>query len=126
MPSLSDMHLDELEVALNATGTLMTHRAFLPRGGMLLMLLSRFRDDTREAIGMEPERFPGRGVPLRSLDELTSAELSTVAGAVATLLEPRFVSVMDDPELVKELRDFNGELGKQQAERREIQASIAS
>ena len=126
MRSLKDLHLDELEVALNAADALMEHRTFLPRGGLLLMLLSRFRDDIRDAIGMEAERHPGRGSVFRTLDELTSSELGTLAGAVDTLLEERFTLVMDDPELSKLLREFQAKLNEQKTERAQLRASIAS
>jgi hypothetical protein len=134
MPSLVDplksLATDALKVALEASDALMLHKQFLP-SGLLLMLVSRFRDDTREAIGMEPERFPaterhGRGKIIRSLDELTSAELDAIAGAVDTLLQERFTNVMDDPELSKLLREFQGKLNDQKTERAQIQASIAS
>jgi hypothetical protein len=120
--------LDEnaLKVALEAADTLMSLKQFLPRGGLLVMLVSRFRDDTREALDMEPERYPGRGKVFRSLDELTSAELDAIAGAVDTLLQERFTNVMDDPELSKLLREFQGKLNDQKTERAQIQASIAS
>ena len=90
------------------------------------MLVSRFRDDTREALGMEPERYPGRGSVFGSLDELTSTELGKIAGAVAILLQPRFTSLMDDPGLPRLLGDFRGELEQQKTERAQLQASISS
>ena len=117
---------DARKTALDAAEALMHHKQFLPRGGLLLMLVSRFRDDTREALEMEPERYPGRGSVFTSLDDLTSTELDKIAGAVAILLQPRFTSLMDDPALPGLLRDFRGELEKQQTERAQLQASIAS
>jgi len=126
MRSLKDLDTDALKVGLEAADALMEHKQFLPRGGLLLMLLSRFRDDTREVLGMATERYPGRGQVFRSLDQLTSAELGTVAGAVDTLLQPRFTAVMDDPELSKLLAEFQDGLNDQKTERAEIQASLAS
>ena len=125
MRSLKDLHLDELEVALNAADALMQHKQFLPRGGLLLMLVSRFRDDTREALGMEAERYPCRGQVVRSLDELTSVELDTVSGAVMILLQDRFKRVMDDLDLPKLLDEFQERLTDQQTERAQIRASMA-
>jgi hypothetical protein len=127
---LTELPLDDLEVALNASEALMQHKQFLP-SGLLLMLVSRFRDDTREAIGMEPERFPatekhGRGKIIRSLDDLTSTELGKVSAAVDALLDKRFTAVMDDPELPALLRKFKAGLDAQKTERAQIQASIAS
>ena len=118
MRSLKDLPLDDLEVALNASDALMLHKQFMPRDGLLVMLVSRFRDDTREAIGMEAERYPGRGNVFCTLDDLTSAELDKVEAAVDTLLEDRFVAVMDDPELPGQLREFQGKLDEQRARAR--------
>jgi hypothetical protein len=126
MRSPKDLDTDALKTALEAADALMRHKQFMPRGGLLLMLVSRFRDDTREALKMEPERYPGRGSVFRSPDDLTSTELSNVSGAVDTLLQQRFTNVMDDPELPKLLRDFQGKLNEQKTERAQIQASIAS
>ena len=117
---------DARKAALDATDALMLHKQFLPRGGLLLMLVSRFRDDTREALDMEPERYPGRGKVFRSLDDLTSSELDKIAAAVTVLLQPRFTALMDDPELPRLLSDFRNQLDQQKTERAQLQASIAS
>jgi hypothetical protein len=126
MPSLKDLHLDELEVALNAADALMEHRTFLPRGGLLLMLLSRLRDDIRNAIGAETERSPGHGQVFRLLDEMTSTELDAVSGAVSTLLEKRFTVVMDDPALPTLLDEYRDKLNDQKTEREQFRAQVAS
>src|ERR1700730_623738 len=125
MRSLEDLPEHALKVALEASDSLMQHKQFMPRGGLLLMLISRFRDDTREALRMEAERFPGRGKVFRSLDELTSVELDTVSGAVMILLQERFTVVMGDPELAKLLRDLRKALDDQRSERAQLQASMA-
>jgi hypothetical protein len=117
---------DALKVALDATEALMQHKQFMPRGGLLVMLVSRFRDDTREALKMGPERYPGRGSVFRSPDDLTSTELDKVAGAVAVLLEERFTNVMDDPELAKQLREFQDKLNDQKTERAQLRTEMAS
>jgi hypothetical protein len=123
---LRKLSSDELHEALHAADALMQHKQFMPRGGLLLMLVSRFRDDVREQLEMEAERYPGRGKVFRSLDELTSVELDTVAGAVSILLQDRFAGAMDDPELERQLRAFQGELSEQKAERAQIRAEMAS
>jgi hypothetical protein len=126
MRSLKDLDKDALTVALEASDALMQLKEFLPRSGLLLMLVSRFRDDTRESLGMEAERYPGRGQVFRSLDQLTTAELDTVSGAVGTLLQDRFTAVMDDPELSKLLAGFQDRLYDQKTERAQIRESMAS
>jgi len=117
---------DALKAALDASDALMQHKQSMPRGGLLVMLISRFRDDTREALEMEPERYPGRGKVFRSLDDMTSTELGRIAGAVATLLEERFTNVMDDPELPRQLDEFQDKLNDQKTERVQIRAEMAT
>jgi hypothetical protein len=128
MGSLTELPEDELKEALDALDTLMKFKRCLPRPvpgrGLLVMLVSRFRDDVREALGMEPERYSGRGEEIDSLDELTSAELDSLAGAVATLLEERFANLMDDPELPRKLREFDSGLAAQKQERAQLRAEI--
>ena len=117
---------DARKVALDATDALMQHKHFFPRNGVLLMLISRVRDDVREALETEPERYPEHGSVLNTLDGLTSSELDKVAGAVGILLQERFTRVMDDPELSVRLRGFQADLNEQKAERAQLQATIAS
>jgi hypothetical protein len=90
------------------------------------MLLGRFRDDVREALGMDMEDNPRRGKEHRPLDQMTSAELDAAWGAVIILLQPRFTEHMDDPDLPKLLHAFQGELAVQRGEREQLRASMAS
>ena len=113
---------DDLKDALAASDTLMQHTQFMPPEGLLLMLVSKFRDDVREQLGMKPERPPSRG-NFTPLGQLTTPELAALENAVDTLLEPRFVKSMDDPDLSKGLLDFRDELTKQKIERAQMQAS---
>ena len=130
MRSLNELQPDALKVAHEAADTLMQHRAYLPPGGLLVMLLGRFRDDIREVLGdgTDPENdgLPQRGRERRSLDELTSVELDAVSGAVMVLLQDRFTAVMDDPALPKLLDAYQGDLIKQKTERAQLRASMAS
>jgi len=126
MRSLKDLDADALKVALTASDTLTEHKAYMPRGGLLVMLVGRFRDDVREALGMEADDIPRRGKEHRSLDEMTSAELDAAWGAVMILLQDRFTEVMDDPDLPKLLNAYQGALCAQKAQREQIQASMAS
>jgi hypothetical protein len=125
MRSLTELPENELQVALAAADTLMRHKEFLPRGGLLLMLTSRLRDDARDTLGMETERAPGRGQVFRSPDEMTTTELNAVSAAVATLLDDRLTANMDDPALPQLLREFDGELTKQKTEREQLRAQVA-
>jgi hypothetical protein len=104
---------------------LIRFRAYLPPDGTLVMLAGRFRDDIRDVLDMEPLQRAYRGQERDSLDELTSAELDTVAGAVGILLD-RFTPFMDDPELSKLLRELRSSLDTQQVERAQIQTSIST
>jgi hypothetical protein len=126
MRSLTELPKDKLKVAHDATEALMEHKAYLPPGGLLFMLVGRYRDDIREILGMQVEDLPQRGKERRSLDELTTVELDTLSGAVTILLEARFTSAMGDPALPKLLREFDGDLNTQKTERAQLRASIAS
>lgn len=123
---LDKLDEDALKVALDATNTLMRYKQFMPRTGVLLMSVCRFRDGAREALEMEPERYPGPGKIFNSLDDLTSTELDRVTGAAGILLQDRFTAVMDDPQLPRLLEGFHGDLEQQKAERRQLRAEVAS
>jgi hypothetical protein len=126
MRSLAELPADVLQVARDAADTLVRLRGYLPPGGMLVMLAGRFRDDVREALEMEPLPRAYRGRERRSLDELTSVELDTVAGAASILLQDRFTSRMDDPALAPLLRELGGAVDQQKAERAQIRAEIGA
>jgi hypothetical protein len=126
MRSLTELPADVLQVARDAADVLIRFREYLPPGGMLVMLAGRLRDDVREALEMEPLPRAYRGRERRSLDELTSVELDTVAGAASILLQARFMDCMDDPALAPLLRELNGALDEQKAERAQIRAEMAS
>lgn len=131
MRSLTELQPDALKVACDAAGVLIAKKAFLPPGGLLLMLLSRFRDDIADALGNgepgeKPKPLPLRGREHSSLDELTSVELDAVSGAVMILLQGRFTVVMDDPALPGLLEEFQDKLTDQRTERAQIRASMAS
>jgi hypothetical protein len=124
MRCITDLPKDALEVARDSAETLMTFKAYLPPGGLLLILLSKFRDDAGDLLDLERQPMSQRGRERRSLDELTSLELDRVAGATIILLQGRFTSVMGDPALPRLLREFHDELNLQKAERAALRASI--
>jgi hypothetical protein len=125
MRSLSEITPDALQVAHDATGVLLRFREYTPLGGLLIMLTGKFRDDIRDELDMEREPTAHRGREHRSLDELTSVELDTVAGAVGILLD-RFIPSIDDPALPGLLAEFRDTLSVQKAERAQIRASIGA
>jgi hypothetical protein len=126
MPALTELPDDALLVARDACDVLIRFRAYLPPGGMLVMLAGRYRDDVREALEMEelPPAFQGR--EHRPMDELTSLELGPLSGAVVILLQHRFTGCVDDPALAPLLRELRGALDEQKAERQQIRASIGA
>lgn len=126
MPSLTELPADALQVVRDSADVLLRFRDFLPPNGLLVMLAGRFRDDVREALELEPLPRAYHGRERRSLDELTSVELDTLAGAVAVLLQDRFSSCMDDPALAPLLRELGGALDEQEAERAQIRAEIGA
>jgi hypothetical protein len=125
MRSLAEMTPDELHVAHDAAAALLRFREYAPPGGLLVMLAGKFRDDVRDVLEMEPEPPAYRGRDRRSLDELTSVELDTVAGATGILLD-RFAPFMDDPALPRLLTEFRNALSVQKAERVQLQGSIGA
>jgi hypothetical protein len=125
MRPLTSLPTDELRLAQQTAETLIRFKAYLPPGGLLLMLVSKFRDDIRDVLGMEIGGLPRRGTDRRSLDELTSVELNTVTGATGILLD-RFEPYMDDPALPRLLTDFREALNDQKGERAAIQESIGA
>jgi hypothetical protein len=125
MRSLTEMTPDELHVAHDAAAALLRFRVYSPPGGMLVMLAGKFRDDVRDVLELELEPPAHRGRDHRSLDELTSVELDTVAGATGILLD-RFTPFMDDPALPRLLTEFRDALSVQKAERMQLLASIGT
>jgi hypothetical protein len=122
MRAPAEMTSDELREAHHTADTLISEkfRSYLP-GRMLPMLLERFRDDTAEAMGMEPPPLPQRSGPVKpaKLDNLTSGELDELSGAVLILIT-RFTTLMDDPLLPKLLREFRDALVIEKADRARI------
>jgi hypothetical protein len=126
MRSITDLPNDEHQVARDSAETLIAFKAYLPRGGLLLMLVSKFRDDIGDALDMDRGDLPQRGRERKSLDELTSVELDTVAGATGILLQDRFTSVMGDPALSRLLREFHDDLNRQKTEREQLRAEVSA
>src|SRR5262249_9162260 len=95
---------------------------YLP-GRMLAMLLSKFRDDMRDVLGMElPPRLPTR-VRNQELEALTDAELGMLDGHVAVLLG-KFAGYMDDPALPEALGNFRTDLTAERGDRNILRATF--
>jgi transcriptional regulator with XRE-family HTH domain len=77
---------------------------------LFVMLLGTFRDELRDALGMEELPPAQRGDTRCALDELRPVELSTMYGAVMILRQQRFTRIMDDPELPQMLGDLEDDL----------------
>lgn len=116
MPFLTELSLDELRVAGDATETLIDLRTYLPPDGMLIMLAGRFRDDIREELRMKPLAHAVRGSERETLDDLTEQEAIMLSRVVAILLD-RFAPFMEDPELPKLLRELQQKLAVVVSER---------
>jgi hypothetical protein len=118
-------HLDSgaLQVALQATDTLLSFRDFTPTGGLFVMYLGRFRDDLRDVLEMESLRPAERGTQIRALGELRSIELSMLARAVMILRQPRFTRLMDDPKLIEMLEGFEEDLNAHKRKLAEARAA---
>jgi hypothetical protein len=110
-------HLTELDppavdLVMHSVDMIMRFRAYTPGGGMLVMLLGRFRDDVWETrhktqlppIGRGPQRLP--------LKELDRSQMDALIDSATTLID-RFGPYMDDPELPELLKDFRDALKTQ-------------
>jgi hypothetical protein len=127
MSSVDQLPEQDLQAAHQAATVLVIDfKAYTPRGGLLRLLLSQFRDDLGARLGLDPEPLPARGHDRHTLDELTSAELAIVGGATAVLAQDRFTGVMGDPALPRLLGEFHEDLARQRAERDQLRASLTS
>src|SRR5712691_12836562 len=100
MSELRELSELDLREAHDAAAALLSDK-FRPylENPMLPTLLSKFRDDALDALGMElPPRLPLR-VKHQSLDTLTDAELEAIATRAGALLD-KFTSLIDDPALL--------------------------
>jgi hypothetical protein len=100
----------DVKTALEAADNILSFRDFTPPAGLFVMILGRWRDDLRDALGMEPLRPAERGTQIRSLDEPRPPELSTLFKSVMLLNQQRFVKIMDDPQLPEMLEGFEEDL----------------
>jgi hypothetical protein len=121
--SITELPVAELRVAGDAIETLIDLRAYLPPGGMLIMLAGRWRDDIRDALEMKPLPRAYRSDETKQLDELGAEQFGRLAGAVGILLD-RFAPFMDDPELGRLLRVLRGLLNDQKAERARLAEEV--
>jgi hypothetical protein len=126
MPTLSDDELAATRVAYDSAETLVRFGASLPSRSLLLMLVTKFRDDRGEALGAARDPLPTRPSAHLPIGELTSIELDTVAGAVGILLQDRVKRLMDDPALPRMLDQFRALLDAERTERTQIRAELAS
>ena len=110
-------HLDsgDIKTAMEAADTLLSFRDFMPPHGLLVMILGKFRDDLRDVLGLEELRRAVRGNQRRALADLRPVELTTLAGALAVLRQPRFTNIMDDPDLPMLLAGFAEDVSDHQA-----------
>jgi hypothetical protein len=124
--TFSELTKDQLTEAHHSADKLISekYRSYLP-GRLLPMLLGRYRDDLAEALGMPLPELPHRSGPVRAvkLDDLTTAELTGLSGAVLALVT-RYADTMDDPALPELLRDFRDALVIEKAERAGIAAEM--
>lgn len=126
MRTFSELTKDQLTEARDSADKLISekYRSYLP-GRLLPLLLSRYRDDLAEALGMPLPELPHRAGSVRAvkLDELTTGELSDLSGTVLTLVT-RYADTMDDPALPDLLRDFRDALVIEEADRAGIAAEM--
>lgn len=125
MPSLTELSTAGLRDAGDAVETVIEFRDYLPPGGMLLMLAGKFRDDIRELLGMPALGRVSRGQERTKYDSMKDAEVDRLGKAVA-ILNSVFAPYMDDPELVRLIRNVLAEVAFEKAGRRVLEEAKAS
>jgi hypothetical protein len=124
--TFSELTKDQLTESHDSANKLISekYRSYLP-GRLLPLLLRRYRDNRAEALGMPLPELPHRAGQVRAvaLDDLTTAELDDVSGAVLVLVT-RYADTMDDPALPELLRDFRDALVIEKAERAGVAAEM--
>jgi hypothetical protein len=124
MRDLSQLSELELKEAHDAAEALLSEKfRSLLSSPMLATLLSKFRDDCLDALGMElPPRLPLR-VKHQKLEVLTDAELAAMASRVETLLG-RFADFIDDPALLAALGDVRADVITERGDRNILRATF--
>lgn len=114
-------HLTELDptavdLVMHSVDMIMRYRAYTPGGGMLVMLLGKFRDDVWES--RHNTRLPpaGYGTQRLPLAELDLSQMDALIDSATTLID-RFGPFMDDPELSELLTDFRDDLKTEKTSR---------
>jgi hypothetical protein len=112
-----------LKIALESVDTVLKFQAYTP-GRLFVMLVGRFRDDLREALKMDTLRPVVRGAERHTFDALNRTEVDNLAGAVLILRQERFTRIMDDPELIRMIEEFESALNAHKAKRPGVQAPV--
>jgi hypothetical protein len=85
-------------------------------GGLIVILLGKYRDDLRDALELSAERPVQRRSLRLALDKLNFIEIGTVGGALMILRQPRFTRIMDDPMLPQMLEAFKEDVSQEKFE----------
>jgi hypothetical protein len=127
MRTISELTPEQLTEAKKSADILLseTYRSYLP-GRLLAVVLSRYRDDAAEALGLPVPELPRRAGQVRkvTLDELTTHELHEITHVVLMILT--YADTMDDPALPELLRKFRDDLKVQKQERDKAQAAVGA
>jgi hypothetical protein len=107
--SPTELDQDAFDLMMHSVDIIMRYRAYTPGGGLLVMLLGKFRDDVWESRHKTQLPRIGRGTQHLPLAELDLSQMDALIDS-ATILLDRFGSFMDDPELPELLTDFRDAL----------------
>jgi hypothetical protein len=121
LSQLSELQLKEAHDAANGLLSEKFRSCF--SSPVLATLLSKFRDDCLDALGMElPPRLPLR-VRRQKLEALTDAELAALASRVETLLGG-FAEYVDDPALLAALGNVRADVITERGDRSIVRATF--
>lgn len=125
MTQITELPTADLRDAGDAIETLIDLRAYLPPGGMLIMLAGKLRDDIRDMLEVRPLEPAERGSEVKPLGDLEDTDLDRLDKAVVVLLG-RFTRFMDDPEMQPLLTALQARLAVELFARAQAKAAESS
>jgi hypothetical protein len=115
---LTELDRTAVDLVMHSVDLIMRYRAYTPGGGMLVLLLGKFRDDVWESRHKTQLPRIGRGTQHLPLAELDLSQMDALIDSATTLID-RFGPFMDDPALSELLTGFRDELNTERTKPRD-------
>jgi hypothetical protein len=113
---LTELDRTAVDLVMHSVDMIMRYRAYTPGGGMLVILLGKFRDDVWETRHKTQLPRIGRGTQHLPLAELDLSQVDALIDSATALID-RFGPYMDDPALSGLLTEFRDALNFEKTER---------